>query len=54
MKVYWTQTAIENLSAIYNYVVKTSPPYASKLVEVLQTAKNKLQLFLYLVEVCRN
>lgn len=33
MKVYWTQTAIENLSAIYNYVAQTSPQYAFRLVD---------------------
>ncbi len=33
MKVYWTQTAIDNLSAIYTYVAQTSPQYASRLVD---------------------
>ena len=45
MKVYWTQTAIENLSAIYNYVAQTSPKYASRLVERITTRSEQITTF---------
>ncbi|MGH1393359.1 MAG: type II toxin-antitoxin system RelE/ParE family toxin [Trichormus sp.] len=33
MKVYWTTTAVENLSAIYAYIAQTSPQYATRVVD---------------------
>lgn len=45
MKVYWTQTAIENLSAIYNYVAQTSPQYASRFVERITTRSEQITTF---------
>lgn len=45
MKVYWTQTAIENLSAIYNYVAQTSPQYASRLVDRITKRSEQITTF---------
>ncbi len=45
MKVYWTQTAIENLSAIYNYVAQTSPQYASRLVDRITKRSEQITNF---------
>lgn len=45
MKVYWTQTAIENLSAIYNYVAQTSPQYASRLVDRITKRSEQITSF---------
>ncbi|MDZ7961626.1 MAG: type II toxin-antitoxin system RelE/ParE family toxin [Aulosira sp. DedQUE10] len=33
MNVYWTETAVENLSAIYAYIAQTSPQYAARVVD---------------------
>ena len=33
MNVYWTETAVENLSAIYAYIAQTSPQYAARLID---------------------
>ncbi|WP_272819316.1 type II toxin-antitoxin system RelE/ParE family toxin [Scytonema hofmannii] len=33
MKVFWTDTAVENLSAIYAYVSQNSPQYAARVVD---------------------
>ena len=33
MKVYWTETAVENLSAIYTYIAQNSPQYAAIIVD---------------------
>ena len=45
MKVYWTQTAIENLSAIYNYVAQTSPQYASRIVDRITKRSEQITIF---------
>ncbi len=33
MKVFWTETAVENLSAIYTYIAQNSPQYAAIIVD---------------------
>ncbi|AFY99982.1 type II toxin-antitoxin system RelE/ParE family toxin [Calothrix sp. PCC 6303] len=33
MKVFWTETAVENLSAIYNYISQNSPQYATRIID---------------------
>ncbi|MUG98196.1 type II toxin-antitoxin system mRNA interferase toxin, RelE/StbE family [Scytonema sp. UIC 10036] len=33
MKVFWTDTAVENLSAIYAYISQNSPQYAARVVD---------------------
>jgi plasmid stabilization system protein ParE len=45
VKVYWTQTAIENLSAIYAYVTQTSPHYASRLVDRITKRSEQITSF---------
>lgn len=45
MKVSWTQTAIDNLSAIYNYVAQTSPQYASRLVDRITKRSEQITSF---------
>jgi toxin ParE1/3/4 len=35
VRVVWTETAISQLEAIYNYVAQTSPEYALRLVDRL-------------------
>ena len=35
MRVLWTDAAVAQLQAIYNYVAKTSPEYALRLVDRL-------------------
>lgn len=45
MKVYWTQTAIENLSVIYNYVAQTSLQYASRLVDRITKRSEQITTF---------
>jgi len=35
MKVFWTETAVNHLSSIYNYISQNSPQYAQRLVERL-------------------
>ncbi|MBR8841040.1 MAG: type II toxin-antitoxin system RelE/ParE family toxin [Stigonema ocellatum SAG 48.90 = DSM 106950] len=33
MKVFWTETAVENLGAIYTYIAKNSPQYATRIID---------------------
>ncbi|WP_245912482.1 type II toxin-antitoxin system RelE/ParE family toxin [Brunnivagina elsteri] len=33
MKFFWTETAVENLSAIYTYIAQNSPQYAARIIE---------------------
>ena len=33
MKVFWTETAVENLGAIYTYIAQTSPQYAARIID---------------------
>ncbi|WP_322745492.1 type II toxin-antitoxin system RelE/ParE family toxin [Plectonema radiosum] len=33
MKVFWTETAVENLSAIYTYIAQNSPQYADRIID---------------------
>jgi toxin ParE1/3/4 len=42
MKVLWTEAAIAQLEAIYNYVAQTSPEYARRIVDRL--TKRSIQI----------
>ena len=42
MRVLWTETALNQLQAIYNYVAQTSPEYALRLVDRL--TKRSIQI----------
>jgi toxin ParE1/3/4 len=33
VKVFWTETAVENLSAIYTYISQNSPKYATRIID---------------------
>ncbi|MEH1830628.1 MAG: type II toxin-antitoxin system RelE/ParE family toxin [Nostoc sp.] len=35
MRVFWTDTAVQHLSAIYTYVAQNSPQYGQRLVDRL-------------------
>ncbi len=35
MKVFWTETSVNHLSSIYNYLSQNSPQYAQRFVERL-------------------
>ena len=42
MRVVWTETAVSQLEAIYNYVAQTAPEYALRLVDRL--TKRSIQI----------
>lgn len=33
MKIFWTDTAVEHLSAIYSYIAQNSPQYAQQIID---------------------
>ena len=45
MKVFWTETAINHLSSIYNYIFQNSPQYAQRLVEKLTSRSEQIANF---------
>ena len=45
MRVVWTETAISQLEAIYNYVAQTSPEYALRLVDRLTGRSIQIAMF---------
>ena len=45
MKVFWTETAINHLSAIYSYIAQNSPPYAQRLVERITSRSQQIAQF---------
>mgnify|MGYP006422679153 FL=1 len=45
MKVFWTETAINHLSSIYNYISRTSPQYAQRIVERLTKRSEQIANF---------
>ena len=45
MKVFWTETAINHLSSIYNYISQTSPQYAQRIVERLTKRSEQIADF---------
>jgi plasmid stabilization system protein ParE len=45
VKVYWTETAVENLSAIYTYIVQTSPQYAARIVDRITRRSQQIANF---------
>ena len=45
MKVFWTETAINHLSSIYNYISQTSPQYAQIIVERLTRRSEQIADF---------
>ncbi|MEH2401024.1 type II toxin-antitoxin system RelE/ParE family toxin [Nostoc sp.] len=45
MNVYWTTTAVENLSAIYAYIAQTSPQYAARIVDRITRRSEQIANF---------
>ncbi len=45
MKVFWTDTAVQNLSAIYTYIAENSSQNAEKLVDKLTRRSEQIANF---------
>jgi len=45
VNVYWTATAVENLSAIYTYIAQTSPQYAARIVDRITRRSEQIASF---------
>ena len=45
MKVLWTDAAIAQLEAVYNYVAQTSPEYARRIVDKLTRRSIQIAAF---------
>lgn len=45
MRVNWTETAIEHLSSIHDYVAQNSPAYAQRIVDQLTRRSQQIAQF---------
>jgi plasmid stabilization system protein ParE len=45
VKVFWTETAVENLSAIYTYIAQNSPRYATRIIDRITKRSQQLANF---------
>ena len=45
MKVFWTDTAVQHLSAIYTYIAQNSPGYAQRLIDRLTRRSEQIAKF---------
>jgi len=45
MNVYWTETAIQQLSSLYTYLSQTSPPYAQRTIDRLTRRSQQIATF---------
>ena len=45
MKVHWTNTAVEHLLSIYEYISKDSPLYAQRMVDRLTQRSEQIATF---------
>ena len=45
MKVYWTDTAVKHLLAIYAYIAQNSPQYAARVVDRLTRRSEQIANF---------
>ena len=45
MKVFWTDTAVKHLSAIYTYIGQNSPQYAAKMIDRLTRRSQQIASF---------
>ncbi|MBF2015096.1 MAG: type II toxin-antitoxin system RelE/ParE family toxin [Rivularia sp. T60_A2020_040] len=45
MKVFWTETAVENLSAIYTYIAQNSPQYADRIIDRITKRSQQIANF---------
>ena len=47
MKVFWTEAALSQLQAIYDYISHTSPDYASRMIDRLTKRSIQIAKFPY-------
>lgn len=47
MKVLWTEAALSQLQAIYNYIANTSPDYALRMIDRLTKRSIQIAEFPY-------
>jgi toxin ParE1/3/4 len=45
VKVFWTEIAVENLSAIYTYIAQNSPRYATRIIDRITKRSQQLANF---------
>ncbi len=45
MKVFWTDTAVQHLSAIYTYTAQNSPGYSQRLIDRLTRRSEQIAKF---------
>ena len=45
MKVFWTDTAVDHLSALYNQIAQTSTPAAQALIDRLTRRSKQISTF---------
>ena len=45
MNVFWTETAVQHLSAIYTYISQNSPQYAQRMVDRLTRRSQRIASF---------
>ncbi len=45
MNIFWTETAVNHLSSIYNYISQNSPQYAQRIVEKLTNRSEQIAQF---------
>ena len=45
MKVFWTNTAVNHLSAIYTYIAQNSPQYAARMIDRLTRRSQQIASF---------
>lgn len=45
MKVFWTETAVKQLAAIYAYIAQHSPEYASRMIDRLTRRSQQIARF---------
>jgi toxin ParE1/3/4 len=45
MNVYWTETAIQQLSNLYTYLCQTSPPYAQRTIDRITRRSQQIATF---------
>ncbi len=47
MKVYWTDRAVNDLHAIHDYIARTSPEYAQRMIDRLTRRSEQIGVFPY-------
>ncbi|MEW6615329.1 MAG: type II toxin-antitoxin system RelE/ParE family toxin [Thermodesulfobacteriota bacterium] len=45
MRVHWTNTAVEHLLAIYEYIAQDSPVYAQRMIDRLTRRSEQIATF---------